>query len=117
LWIEADRSVIAIARVANTDPDGAFGQMVRELPPGHSVASPMVGHIFPLQENDDQRTNIGLTNVAEGVSQVRLRFLDGEGLELGTQDPDRAPSMTGQTRRCGYDDHALDPIRGRRELL
>ncbi len=86
LWIEADRSVITITRIANMGPDGEFGQMVRGLPPGHAVALPMVGHLFPLQENDRQRTNIGLTNVADGVSEVRLRFFDGEGLELGTQD-------------------------------
>ena len=86
LWIKADRGVIAITRIANIGPDGAFGQMVRGLPPGHAVASPMVSHLFPLEESDRQRTNIGLTNVAEGVSEVRLRFFDPEGLELGSQD-------------------------------
>ncbi|MCK5378776.1 MAG: hypothetical protein KAJ78_05195 [Acidobacteria bacterium] len=86
LWIEADRSVIATARIANQGPDGAFGQMVRGLPPGHAVALPMAGHLFPLEESSRQRTNIGLTNVADGVSEVQLRFFDGEGLELGARE-------------------------------
>ena len=51
----------------------------------------MVGHLYPLQENDRQRTNIGLTNVADGSSGVRLRFFDGGGFELGTQDISLGP--------------------------
>ncbi len=86
LWIEADRSVIAIARVANQGSDGTYGQMVRGLPLEHAIAHPMVGHIFPLEEGPRQRTNIGLTNVADGVSTVLLRFIDGEGFELGMKD-------------------------------
>ncbi len=86
LWIEADRSVIATARVANQGSDGTYGQMVRGLPLDHAIAHPMVGHLYPLEEGPRQRTNIGLTNLADGVSMVVLRFFDGEGLELGTKD-------------------------------
>ncbi len=91
LWIEADRSVIAMTRLANVGPDGAFGQMLRGLPLGHAVAVPMTGHLFPLEESDRQRTNIGLTNVSDGDSEVRIRFFDSEGDEMGVEDISLAP--------------------------
>jgi len=82
LRVSADAPVMVSSRTYNESTAGTFGQYLDGVDPG-AVADERLW-LPQLQQNDDFRTNIGLSNIGGEQLRVRVRLHDGAGTLLKT---------------------------------
>lgn len=91
LWISSLPGIQASAHLSNQTERGRYGQFIRALSLNYAIASPMTGHLYPLEENDRFRTNVGLVNTRGSDAHFNFKAFNAEGELLDDRNIDLGP--------------------------
>jgi hypothetical protein len=82
--ISANVPLLVTARTFNQGPGGTFGQYMQGCTLEDALSHGVTGVLPQIRRTADFRTNIGLVNLGDASSTVRIRLWSAEGDQLGT---------------------------------
>lgn len=83
--VKSDINFILTSRTYNQTANGTFGQFLDGYFRAQGLGEGEEGFLSQLTENQDFRTNIGLTNTGENQANITVYFYNSSGELLGTK--------------------------------
>ncbi len=99
LRVFSSEPLTVTSRTYNQSGDGTFGQFLPGVASEKSLSTGASVVLMQLQENDQARTNIGLTNGWKRDAQVEISLFDGAGAAVATIERTVPPEQTMQLNR------------------
>lgn len=83
--VKSDINFILTSRIYNQTPNGTYGQFLDGYFRAQGLGEGEEGFLSQLTENQDFRTNIGLTNTGDTQANITVYFYNSSGELLGTK--------------------------------
>lgn len=81
----SDNNFILTSRTYNKTQDGTYGQFLNGYYDYEGLSTGEGAYLSQLKENENFRTNIGLTNTGDNLANISIYFYDSPGNLLGSK--------------------------------